>query len=231
MNNNVISGSLVYKGDIGMSAYDLAVQNGYEGSITDWLATLGTSSHFTRESTVYTTTVDNQTEFDLPEGYTSSCFVEVFVAGIKEKDEDVTIDAANEKITLDNAVASTGTEVEVVLLTMSTNSLPISDTITSTSTNDTASGTKSVYDYVENHNFAEDSNYVHTDNNFTDSHKEQLETLMATFDFGTGAYDSSHTYNEGDIVTRGYKIYECKANDTTGTWDSSKWTQITIFVE
>lgn len=231
MNNNVISGSLVYKGDIGMSAYDLAVQNGYEGSITDWLATLGTSSHFTRNATVYETTEDNQTVFTLPSGYTSSCFVEVFILGEKVKDDNITIDSAQHTITLSDPVSPVGTEVEVVLLTMSTNSLPISDTITSTSTNDTASGTKSVYDYVENHNFAEDSNYVHTDNNFTDSHKEQLETLMATFGFGTGAYDSSHTYNEGDIVTRGYKIYECKANDTTGTWDSSKWTQITIFVE
>lgn len=149
MNSNVISGSLVYKGETGLSAYELAVQNGYTGSVTDWLATLGTSSHFDRTSVVYETEEADQTVFDLPTGYTSSCFVEVFVAGKKEKDEDIVIDTAEQTITLTNAVATVGTEVEVVMILMSTNELPISDTIGDYSTNLTASGTKSVYDYIE----------------------------------------------------------------------------------
>lgn len=149
MNSNVISGSLVYKGETGLSAYELAVQNGYTGSVTDWLATLGTSSHFDRTSVVYETEEADQTVFDLPTGYTSSCFIEVFVAGKKEKDEDITIDVTEQTVTLTNAVATVGTEVEVVMTLMSTNELPISDTIGDYSTNLTASGTKSVYDYIE----------------------------------------------------------------------------------
>ena len=160
--SNIISGNLGYKGETGLSAYELAVQNGYQGTEQDWLATLGTSSHFTRTSTVYETEEADQTEFVLPEGYTSSCFIEVFVAGIKEKDEDITIDVEEETITLSNAVATIGTEVEVVMITMSTNNLPISDTINSSSTNDTASGSKAVYDYIEDKGYVPYSDIVYS---------------------------------------------------------------------
>ena len=45
---------------------------------------------------------------------------------------------------------------------------------------------------------------------------------------GTDTYDSTETYNEGDIVIYNYTIYECNADNTTGTWDSTKWDEVPI---
>lgn len=208
MNNNVISGSLVYKGETGLSAYELAVQNGYTGSVTDWLATLGTSSHFDREAVVYETEEDNQTVFVLPEGYTSSSYIEVFVAGKKEQDEDITINTTDETITLTNAVATTGTEVEVVMITMSTNDLPISDTIGDYSTNLTASGTKSVYDYIEDKKATTIS---------SSSTNTKLATPKAVYDYLQTFYDAIYPVGS---------IYMSIASTNPSTLFGGTWVQI-----
>ena len=43
-------------------------------------------------------------------------------------------------------------------------------------------------------------------------------------------YDSTHTYKTGDKVSYGnnesWSNYECKEDDVTGEWDSSKWTNL-----
>jgi len=41
------------------------------------------------------------------------------------------------------------------------------------------------------------------------------------------AYDSSETYNTGDIVMYEFLMYECLDDDVTGTWDSTKWQRTT----
>lgn len=41
-------------------------------------------------------------------------------------------------------------------------------------------------------------------------------------------YDSANTYNEGDFVVYDDTLYQCKQDNTTGTWDSSKWQQATL---
>ena len=41
-----LKGYLGFKGERGYSAYELAVQQGFEGTINDWLASIGTASHF-----------------------------------------------------------------------------------------------------------------------------------------------------------------------------------------
>ena len=43
----------------------------------------------------------------------------------------------------------------------------------------------------------------------------------------SGGYDSSTTYNPNDIVAYNNALYKCTAT-TTGSWDSTKWTQITV---
>lgn len=43
----------------------------------------------------------------------------------------------------------------------------------------------------------------------------------------SGGYDSSTTYNPNDIVAYNNYLYKCTAT-TTGSWDSTKWTQITV---
>lgn len=41
-------------------------------------------------------------------------------------------------------------------------------------------------------------------------------------------YDSANTYNKGDFVVYDDTLYQCKQDNTTGTWDSSKWQQATL---
>jgi len=53
------------------------------------------------------------------------------------------------------------------------------------------------------------------------SHADTLLSLLAP------AYDSTHAYIAGDVVTYSYGLYRCTAS-TTGSWDSSKWTAITV---
>ena len=146
--SNALKGTLGFKGERGYSAYEVAVQNGYEGTVQDWLATSGTSRHFTEAKKVYTAT-KGQTEFTLPSTYTNSSYVSVYVEGQRLNSEEYTLDTTNKKIVLKNAIDVAGTKVELVVLTMSTNDLPIVSTIDSEATNNTTPGTKAVYDYVE----------------------------------------------------------------------------------
>ena len=146
VNSNEGKGALGFKGERGYSAYEIAVQHGFEGTEEDWLATLGTSSHFSKDVAVYETTAASTTEFNTPITVATGDFVDVYVNGFKLNENEYTFNTT--KVTLTNPVLN-GNTVEVIVNRMSTNNLPISTTITSSSTNDTASGTKSVYDYIE----------------------------------------------------------------------------------
>ena len=42
------------------------------------------------------------------------------------------------------------------------------------------------------------------------------------------AYDSTETYNTGDLVIYDNVLYECNTDSTTGTWDATHWDQTTI---
>ena len=44
-------------------------------------------------------------------------------------------------------------------------------------------------------------------------------------------YDSTETYNEGDIVAHDNGIYKCLDDGVTGTWDSTKWEATTLGAE
>lgn len=41
-------------------------------------------------------------------------------------------------------------------------------------------------------------------------------------------YDDTQTYDKGDVVIYKNTLYICTTNNTTGTWDASKWTATTI---
>ena len=41
-------------------------------------------------------------------------------------------------------------------------------------------------------------------------------------------YDPTHTYAVGDLVVHDFQIWECNTANTTGTWDSTKWTLVPI---
>ena len=149
MNNNVLKGYLGFVGARGYSAYEVALQNGFIGTEQDWLATLGTSSHFDRCSDIYTTTTSGQTTFEIPDCYTNNSFIDVYVNGSRLNSDEYTINTSTNKIILTKALGVIGTKVEVVTLTMSTNSLPIAETISAESTNEVSAGAKAVYDALK----------------------------------------------------------------------------------
>ena len=148
MEENVIKGYLAIKGEQGLSAYEVAVANGFEGSEQDWLATLGTSSFFSQFSESYTTT-ESTTDFVLPEEYIDDCFVDVYIDGLHIPSSGYTItEEDNDYIVRFDTPVESGKTVELVATQITTNNLPISDTLDDNSTNETASGSKVVYDTI-----------------------------------------------------------------------------------
>lgn len=131
-----LRGVLGFKGERGYSAYEIAVQNGFIGTEQDWLAQLGTSAHFMKDSVVYTAT-EGQTSFALPESYTSNSQVDVYVEGQRLNANEYTVDTSSLTVNLVNALDE-GATVEVVILRMTTVMLPIGETVSEHSTNEVA---------------------------------------------------------------------------------------------
>ena len=139
---------LGFKGERGYSAYEIAVQNGFKGSEKDWLSLLGTSSHFVEDKRVIIATAE-QNSFDIPESYVSDCLIDVYIEGRKLTSKEYSIDSEKRKINLLGFSLDEGAIVEIVLLIMSTNNLPIIEIIDENSTNTTVPSAKAVYDYVQ----------------------------------------------------------------------------------
>lgn len=150
MESNILNGYIGFKGEQGLSAYDIAVANGFEGTEQDWLANLGTSSIFNQYKSIVTTTGET-TNIDAPKEYTNTAFIEIFENGLRLNKNQYSIATVNEKyqISFTPAIA-TGKTLEIVTTQMTTNNLPIVDTIDENSTNNTAPGTKAVYDKLKN---------------------------------------------------------------------------------
>lgn len=145
-------GILGWRGQKGLSAYDIALQNGFVGTEKEWLSTLGTSSHFTETKEVYITKVANEELLSLPEEYLSNEFsmLNVYINGLRLTPDLYSINETARTITFTNPIVEVGTEIELVTLTVTTNDLPIIETITADATNDTTSGTKAIHDFVKN---------------------------------------------------------------------------------
>lgn len=175
---NALRGVLAYKGERGYSAYEVAVQKGFIGTEQDWLATLGTSSHFNENSVIYTSTA-SQTSFDLPSNYTSNSFIDVYVNGLRLNSNEYTINTSTKKINLVGVTLTAGQTVEIVVLTMATNALPIVETINAQATNETAAGTKAVYNYVEG-KVTTLNNSINTVNSSLNTFKTSTNNALAT---------------------------------------------------
>ena len=59
----------------------------------------------------------------------------------------------------------------------------------------------------------------------TDNTLKYVDTPNANID---EAYDSTRTYNSGDTCIYENHLYKCNSDNTTGTWDSSKWDRTTV---
>ena len=224
--SNALKGTLGFKGERGYSAYEVAVQNGYEGTVQDWLATLGTSSHFTEDKKVYTAT-KGQTEFALPNTYTNSSYVSVYVEGQRLNSEQYTLDTTNKKIILNNAIDVAGTKVELVVLIMSTNDLPIVSTINSEATNNTAPGTKAVYDYVEEVRTSKfnKSNIAVLTGTVTDIKAGETTTTDINYPMG---FTKDNTFIISQMVSSNNNYYDTKySEDTTNDFPNIRMIALT----
>ena len=136
MSEQYLRGQLGWKGERGYSAYEIACQNGFIGTEKDWLAQLGTSAHFMKDSVVHIAT-GGQTGFALPEGYTSNSQVDVHIEGFKLPYNKYVVNTETLMVELMEGLDE-GTEVEVVVLRMTTVMLPIGETVSEHSTNEVA---------------------------------------------------------------------------------------------
>ena len=146
--SNALRGVLAYKGERGYSAYEVAVKNGYVGSEKDWLAQLGKTSHFFRDRIIHIS-VDGQTSFDIPSEYTSNSYIDVYINGLRLNPNEYVLNLDTQKIELIDIELDAGAVIEIVILTMSTNDLPIVSVIDDEATNETTPSTKAVHDYFE----------------------------------------------------------------------------------
>lgn len=143
---NEARGIVGFVGERGYSAYEIAVQNGFIGTEQDWLATLGTSTHFIQTKSMYTTSAEEGTHA-LPETYTSNSFLDIYVDGKHLALDKYSISDGNIHYSPSLPASST---VELVVTTASTNNLPIVNTIDENSTDDTAPSAKAVYQISKN---------------------------------------------------------------------------------
>ena len=135
---------LGFKGERGYSAYEIAVQNGYKGTEKSWLAQLGTSSGYEKDSQIYRTKGAGETEFVLPDSYTSSSILDVYVDGVKQPQNSYTI--KDGKVVFNEGISKTGALVELEVTTMTVTNLPLVTEITESSTDNTAPSAKLLYD-------------------------------------------------------------------------------------
>lgn len=133
MSEEYLRGQLGWLGPRGYSAYELACMEGFVGSLQDWLAQIGTSAYFMKDSKVYTATA-NQTSFALPSSYTSNSCVDVYVEGFRLPSNKYTVDNATLTVNLVDALDE-GAVVEIVVLRMTTSDQVV-EIINSNSTNE-----------------------------------------------------------------------------------------------
>ncbi len=58
--------------------------------------------------------------------------------------------------------------------------------------------------------------------------QNEINDIRLSLGLYTDTYDSNHIYSKNDLTIHEHKIYGCKSNNTTGTWDSSKWDLVPI---
>ena len=63
--------------------------------------------------------------------------------------------------------------------------------------------------------------------NATNLNKMQNDILVA-LGLNNNTHDSTKTYSQGDLVVYNYTIYECIEDNTTGDFDTEKWTIVPI---
>ena len=58
--------------------------------------------------------------------------------------------------------------------------------------------------------------------------QNEINDIRLSLGLFTDTYDENHSYSKDDLTIHEHKIYSCKTNGTTGTWDSTKWDLVPI---
>lgn len=58
--------------------------------------------------------------------------------------------------------------------------------------------------------------------------QNEINDIRLSLGLFNDTYDETHSYSKDDLTIHEHKIYSCKTNDTTGTWDSTKWDLVPI---
>jgi len=99
----------------GFSAYEVAVQNGFKGSMEEWLWSLNGSGGYERFVSWYKTTSANEKRIKLPSVYTEKHLLDVFVNGFKLSGEEYSVQKVGTEyfLVLATALDVVGTSVEM----------------------------------------------------------------------------------------------------------------------
>ena len=82
--------------------------------------------------------------------------------------------------------------------------------------------------YTDNYNLVKPTMAETADIRTINGNMDTVDDIMhATQVSLAPAYDSSETYNTGDIVMYEFLMYECLDDEVTGTWDATKWQRTT----
>lgn len=82
--------------------------------------------------------------------------------------------------------------------------------------------------YTDNYNLVKPTMAETADIRTINGNMDSVDNIMHASQISLApAYDSSETYNTGDIVMYEFLMYECLDDDVTGTWDSTKWQRTT----
>ena len=82
--------------------------------------------------------------------------------------------------------------------------------------------------YTDNYNLVKPTMAESADIRTINGNMDSVDNIMhATQVSLAPAYDSTETYNTGDIVMYEFLMYECLDDGVTGTWDATKWQRTT----
>lgn len=82
--------------------------------------------------------------------------------------------------------------------------------------------------YTDNYNLIKPSYSEIADVAVINTNMNTIDDIMHSTQISLApAYDSTQTYNTGDVVMYELLMYKCKENGVTGTWNASKWERTT----
>ena len=58
--------------------------------------------------------------------------------------------------------------------------------------------------------------------------QNEIHDIRLSLGLYNDTYDSTRTYSKNELTVHDHKIYSCNTNNTTGTWDSTKWDLVPI---